>query len=164
MWVIINKSKKDDEFYSIDNSSGGHPYWSASICNAKFFTSYKSADDALKLDDFTKECNMANGVIYPPRMIQNALNICNAIPSAKGHIIICSVNFNNELTVSIEGCIIKQKERQYITVTSIKDLPRRNIKVGNKVIVIDGSYMMDSKGNPSYGVSFKKIMIMKCLQ
>lgn len=100
--VIINKSLDKNEFYALDENSGGYPYWSSSIRNAEILT-LEQAEEILKSDFFTKDCKMSDGSINPPIMIHSALKLCNANTKAEGRIIIAEIGYKEILSKSIKG-------------------------------------------------------------
>jgi len=71
MFVITGLSIKGNkkEYVSIDSSSGGYPYWSSALFNAKKFNDIRDAIEYLNDSQFTRISKMNDGSIYPPRML-----------------------------------------------------------------------------------------------
>ena len=72
MFVIMNNK---DEFYAIDYSSGGYAYFTNFLAHAYFFKTFDDAKKRLESEDFTKNCRTQDGVIFPPRLIQDCANV-----------------------------------------------------------------------------------------
>jgi hypothetical protein len=72
-WII--KTDKD-QYYALDQDSGGYPYWSSFILSARIFS---SEEEAIKIvvdgSDFTVGSRMSDGTSFPPRMVRTAAKI-----------------------------------------------------------------------------------------
>ena len=94
-YVIISTRSVDQvEYYAIDYESNGYGYWSININSAKVFQTPFEAERVLKSSEFTKEDEMNDGVIYPPRMIHSASGVCKTKITGRAEISICAVNIN----------------------------------------------------------------------
>lgn len=74
-------------FLADDESGSGCFFWSNLLGSAKFFNSANDAINIIKTHPhFNKNDRTMDGTIYPPRLIQEGANICNA--KMKGRVII----------------------------------------------------------------------------
>lgn len=65
--ITIKENKK--EYYAIDNSSGGYPYWTSFLTSAKMFKTIEEASKPLCSEFFTRIQKMSDEDIYPPTML-----------------------------------------------------------------------------------------------
>ncbi len=103
MFVITNYVNGKREFYAIDQQSGGYPYWSSSITNAKAFGTKEDAKTALYASDFNDKVKMTDGSVHPPRMIHSALGLCNTKLKGYGKITIDRLEFAPVFEMKIMG-------------------------------------------------------------
>lgn len=75
-YLIVLKVNKDTfDYFAIDRTSGGYPYWTRLVNNAKIFETKEDAEKELTASEFTKNSIMSDGTMFPPRMVQIGANI-----------------------------------------------------------------------------------------
>lgn len=106
MYVITADEKK---FYAIDEESGGYPYFSPFISNAKIFNSVAQAGHILDGDDFTKSCKFSNGSVMPPRLLHSACGLNKHNTKGKCKISIMEIELVEVFSQEYEAEIKKLK-------------------------------------------------------
>jgi hypothetical protein len=109
-FIIVSASQEKPEYYSIDNTSGGYPWWASYFGSAKFFDGFDKAKDELASDLFTRMAKMSNGSIHPPHMIHSALNLSNDNPSASGELKIFKIVLEEVYSTAISGSILPSEK------------------------------------------------------
>ena len=94
-------------FYAVDCND--YSYFSPNINKAYIFKSKEEAKKVLNNYDFTAKITMSNGYVYPPRLIQDAANICRSHPKASIQISIVEIKFEPVHSVLFTGEIKKAK-------------------------------------------------------
>lgn len=72
-FVIIGKGKDNKEvevYYAIDSCSGGVPYWTTRLNDARMFNSAEEANKIVKTREFTERQKMSNGDWDAPYMLR----------------------------------------------------------------------------------------------
>jgi len=99
-FVIVLKVNKDTfDYFAIDHTSGGYPYWTRLVKNAKIFETKEDAEKELTSDAFTKNSIMTDGTMLPPSMVQSGANINYRKKSGTAEIAI------SKLEVVLGNCI-----------------------------------------------------------
>ncbi len=144
---VITAQDKDVEdnkiqYFAIDNNSGGYPYWSNYITNAKIFNNLKEAETVFEgkdLDD-TELNTMTDGTIYPHHMIHSATGVCNTkakgtstiaiFPLMLGNIIVDKqvVGEIKETEVNVSTELIKNPEMEKVNVIGYLNMYPKMVK------------------------------------
>lgn len=96
-FVIIGKGKDNKEkevYYAIDSYSGGVPYWTNRLQDARFFDSAEEANKILNNHDFTERQKMASGDWDAPYMLRKLAFETNGKLNSDVIVIVAQIKMN----------------------------------------------------------------------
>lgn len=119
-FLLVNvKDDSSYEYYSIDHTSGGYPYWSGSLSNAKIFSTSDEIRTMVETDpEFVRPTHFTNGEIYPPRMVHIASGLNNNKLHGYANLQIVEIKFELVKGFNLEAKIMKPKQTTYVELLS----------------------------------------------
>ena len=106
-------SDEPQKYLAFDVASGGYPYWTTFMSDARIYTTEAAAKEAISGSEFRKNVTVS-GVTYPPQLIQSALDINNAKTRGSGYLCICAVNLEIVSREDFKAEIITNTKAQKI--------------------------------------------------
>lgn len=103
--ITITKSNGEVKYYSQEDWG----WWPSFIGQATFYNSLEEAKEVLEYRNFTENCTMCDGTIFPPLLIHSGLDICNTNMKASGTIAIMEVSITSVFEKHINAEIKKPK-------------------------------------------------------
>jgi hypothetical protein len=106
--ITVQVAGGPKQYWAIDGTSGGYPYWSSHLGSAQFFSDFDSAKDVLDNDlDMTRRMEFTDTSSGPPRMIWNGLGLCNTKRKGTGVFtveeVILNMKFSKTITDQLTG-------------------------------------------------------------
>lgn len=107
-YVVTCINDDDSRNFLAPDGSSGHMYWSGALSQARVYTSFEQAKQALGDSDFLKPAKMSNGAIHPPRLLQMAAGVNYNKPQGTATIALTKVQFedveiiNNDVHINFE--------------------------------------------------------------
>jgi hypothetical protein len=95
MYVITSKADQGQNYgevvyYALDGPSGGYPYWSHFLGNAKFFDTVEEAVDRMRKELLhAKTETMTSSKSYPATLVHSALGLNNIVKKRNQYSMCC---------------------------------------------------------------------------
>lgn len=106
MYVIEIEVGEDIKYLAVDANSGGYRYWSRIFGHALILTTLSLAEEELTSSCFTRNMEVGDGNLFPPRLIHMGLNLGNTHRHEKGTISIKKIDLKMIKHRQIESDLI----------------------------------------------------------
>lgn len=143
------------KYLGIDLASGGYPYWSDSLTQAKFFPTMEKLNEELNSGEFTRNSTYSDHM-SPPGMIYSGLGLCNDRTFGRGIVSVKRIALEDVSSFAVAG---SHNKPMLFGKKIDKDTAKKLIKFNSsltvysdsqKYFIVDEASVEMNKQNPGF--------------